>query len=253
MIMRKALGATCAILFAAAAPAVCQPTGTDAGNNLPIATTPPCNDFNIQLAVTTYSNHGDHVDLGRKQRACIYLGNLFSESAVLGSLASSGLSQWRKSNPEFGLGAEGYAKRVGTKYTEGMTKATAEYLSAWVFRENPKPPTSRCSSWHRAFCAAGSMVVGQNSSGQYRPIFSKVLGAAADGFIGTEWYADDSWKAVVRRSGVSLATSLAYAEIAEFEPDIFRWLGKLFSTKGKSGDGGPPVPGNVAPSAGAVK
>jgi len=230
---------------------LCQPAKTEPGQSIPVATqTPPCNDFNIQKSVTNFSS-GEY--LSPKQRACIYASNLFTPSAIFGSLASAGLSQLRNSNPEFGQGMLGYSKRAGPKYAEGMAKATGEYVSAWVFRENPKPPTSQCSSWHRVFCAAGSLVVKRNSSGELRPVFSKVLGAASDGFVGTEWYADDSWKVAVRRSGVSFATSLVYREFAEFQPEIFRTVGKLFSTKGKSGDGGPSAAPPADKTTGDVK
>jgi hypothetical protein len=184
---------------------------------------PLCNDYKIK---------NDAV-LGSRQRACIWVGNLFSQGAVFGAAVSSAYGQWTDDEPSWGQGAGGYARRYSARYAQGVSKATAEYLVAWADREDPRSKPSGCLAFKRVLCVARSLVAQPlpNQAG-FRPVFSKLAGAAANGFIGMTFYPDSGTvNESLRRSATSLGSSLLTVEIAEFEPEIFRWIGKRFSPK----------------------
>ena len=72
--------------------------------------------------------------------------------------------------------------RVFTPHaTQGLTKATGQYLSAWALREDPRRKPANCLAWKRALCAARSMFAQPKEGGGFRPAFSTVAGAAAGG------------------------------------------------------------------------
>ncbi len=197
----------------------------------PAITIPACNDYRLK---------NDHPLLA-KQRACIWAGNLVTPGAIFGAAFSSAYGQITKDDPGWGQGVAGYARRFGGRYAQGVTKATAEYLSSWAFREDPRPTRSACLSWKRIFCAAESLVAQPSPSGGTRPVFSKVIGAFAGGFIGMTYYPQSGTvNQSLRRSGTSLATSLLSVEIYEFQPEIFGWLGAKFSPKSTPAQAGAP-------------
>jgi len=188
-----------------------------------VINTPPCNDYNIK---------NDPV-LTAKQRTCIWAGNLLTSGSVFGAAVSSAYGQLTDDEPSWGQGAAGFAKRYGARYAQGVSKATGQYLTALAFREDPRRKPSNCIAWKRAVCAARSVFAQPKESGDgYRPVFSYLAGAAASGFVGIGFYPDSGTVNLsVRRTGTSLASSLLSVEIAEFQPDLLRFLGKRFSPK----------------------
>jgi hypothetical protein len=189
-----------------------------------VINTPPCNDYNIK---------NDRL-LTAKQRTCIWAGNLLTPGSVFGAAVSSAYGQLTDDEPSWGQGTAGFAKRYGARYAQGMSKATGQYLTALALHEDPRRKPSNCISLKRAVCAARSLVAqpkdGPGSA--YRPVFSYLAGAAASGFVGIGFYPDSGTVNLsVRRTGTSLASSLLSVEIAEFQPDLLRFLGKRFSPK----------------------
>jgi hypothetical protein len=188
-----------------------------------------CNDYILQYQIAP---------LTPKQKACLYLGNLFSPTALFGATVSSMYAQFTNDEPSWGQGTRGYAERFAARYVQGMSKATGEYLTGLALREDLRPVRSTCRSWRRIWCAAETLVVAR-TAGTPRPLFSHVAGAFADGFVGMGFYdRDATWGQSLKRTGTSLASSLGYIEFYEFEPDIFGWLNKRFSPKGAAGQAG---------------
>jgi hypothetical protein len=207
----------------AAGAAMAQDAAPETPGTLPPATQiSACNDYIIQYQT---------VSLTPTQRACLYLNNLFSPTAVFGAAFSSIYAQATNDEPSWGQGSEGYAKRFGARYVQGMSKATGEYLTGLVHGEDLRPTRSTCKSWRRIWCAAETLVVANTSTGRH-PVFAHVAGAFADGFVGMGFYSQDpTWGQSLKRTGTSLASSLGYIEFYEFEPQIFGWLTKRFSPK----------------------
>jgi hypothetical protein len=183
-----------------------------------------CNDYRI----------ANDQPLHKKQRACIYASNLLTTSAVLGAGFGAGWAQLMKNDPvQWGRGPEGFAKSYGTRYASGIAKASAEYFTAWGRHEDPRPRRSSSPNPRdRILDAAASLFL---DTGQSQPRFAvhTLAGALASGFSGMAYYpaGDNSVGSALKRSGMSLGGSLIYAELWEFEPDLFRLVRKWFTPK----------------------
>jgi len=185
-----------------------------------------CNDYLI--------NNND--PLSGVQRACIYKSNLLTSSGVFGAGIGAGWAQIMKNDPaQWGRGPQGYTRSYGTRYAAGMSKATAEYLTALAFREDPRPRRSKSPFWFDRIADAALSMFLDTGQAYPRPAFHHVAGALASGFTGMAFYpsSNNTFGSALKRSGMSFGGSLAYAELYEFEPDIFRILGKRFSPKSK--------------------
>ena len=185
---------------------------------------PVCNDYRLQY----------DYPLQPKQRACIYASNLLSVSAVFGAgLGAGGAQVFKTDPPQWGRGPQGYAISYGTRYAAGMAKATGEYLAAFAFHEDPRPRHSGATNaLDRILYAAGTLFV-DNRGCRTLPATHTVLGALSSGFSGMAFYPNgqNTVTDALKRSAMSLGGSAAYAEFFEFEPDVFRVLGKWFSPK----------------------
>ena len=185
-----------------------------------------CNDYRI----------ANDQPLSSKQRACIYASNLVTTSGVLGAGFGAAWAQLMKTDPpDWGHGPEGYAKSYGTRYSAGIAKATSEYLTALARGEDPRPRRSTSpNKMDRVLDAMFGLFV---DTGQSEPRFAvhTLAGAMASGFSGMAYYpaGSNTVGAALKRSGMSLAGSLAYAELWEFEPDLFGLVRKWFTPKVK--------------------
>jgi hypothetical protein len=200
----------------------------------PVIDTPPCNAYHIANDET----------LSAKQRTCIWGGNLLTPGAVFGAAVSSAYGILTDDEPSWGQGSAGFARRYAARYTQGVTKDTGQYLTALLLHEDPRRKPSNCISWKRTVCAARSLFAQPKADGSgYRPVFQYLAGAAAGGFVGISFYPDSGTvNESLRRSGTSLASSLLSVEITEFEPDILRIVGRMFSPKSTARQAGASSP-----------
>lgn len=194
---------------------------------VPIKPAPPvpaCNEYRLR-----YDQR-----LSPTQRTCIYASHLLTPSAIFGAAFASGYAQLlRNDPPEWGHDPLGYGRSFGTRYAQGMTKATGEFLSALITKEDPRRQRSKKTNFFGRIWYAGTSLVVDRHSAAPRLAAATVIGAFSSGFVGMAWYPtpEDTVRRSLRRSGASLAGSLIYAELYEFEPDIFKVIGKWFSPK----------------------
>jgi hypothetical protein len=192
---------------------------------------PPCNSFTMQEAER----------LTWHQKFCYFSENrVLTGSAVFGSLFFSGVAQIRNDPKEWNQGVEGYAKRVGTRYAQGLAKSTAEFLAGALNREDPRssPPatpgkaSNKPESFtlkHRVGSALLRTVWTRRYNGTHGIAFSKIAGALTSGFIGNAWYPDRlrTPGQAFARSGSAMGGYVMSSLFSEFQPDVFGMVKKL--------------------------
>jgi hypothetical protein len=102
----------------------------------------------------------------------------------------SGISQAENSEPGYGQGAEGYAKRYGSAFADGTIE---NFMVAAVFpsllHQDPRFfQTSEGSFVHRADYAVSRIFITRTDSGRRQFNFSEILGSALSATISTNTY-----------------------------------------------------------------
>lgn len=102
----------------------------------------------------------------------------------------SGISQWEDSEPGFGQGAEGYAKRFGAAFADGTIENffTGAIFPA-VLHEDPRYfELGHGSFMHRTFYAMSRNLITRTDSGKNQFNFSEVVGGAVSAAVSTYSY-----------------------------------------------------------------
>jgi hypothetical protein len=111
-----------------------------------------------------------------------------------GTAIAAGIQQARNHYPEFGQGAEGYAKRFGAQYANRVTDIVVErVVMQAIFRQDPRyfyKGTGSIPS--RALYAIGTAFVRKGDNGHWQPDYTDVLGGLAAGEISTLYYPSSS-------------------------------------------------------------
>jgi len=139
----------------------------------------------------------------------------------------SGLGQLNNSNPSFGQGLQGYAKRFGTTYGDfAIENMTTEGIFPSLLHQDPRYFRRREGSGRsRLVYAVSRLFITRSDSGTRQFNFSEVGGAAASIAISNAYYPDS--RAVgdnVSRFAVQLGWDAASNVLKEFWPDLKRKL-----------------------------
>lgn len=213
---------------------------TLASAQLPTESDPPkphCDSYSMQtLPRDGFSIH---------QRICYWGGQLFTGSALFGAGFFGAISEWRHSPPEWPQGAQGFGEQMGTRYAQGMTKATAAFIVSTITREDPRilPPSPSAIFSKNFGCRPSPTFKGRlgqslvrtvwdgcRSNLLQRPRFSFVLGSFASGFVSLAWAppSQNNISSALKTSGSGFGGYEADSVFTEFEPNIFGLLGMLF-------------------------
>src|SRR5215471_6658546 len=146
---------------------------------LPEPRPPDCNNYIMQNTPV----------FNAKQRACHYVSNIISPSGTFGSAFFAGIAQWRDDPPEWGQGMQGFGRRFGTRYAQGIAKSTGEFVFGEVFREDPRMlPSTKAGFWGRSLHALVNPLVVEVPKKRFA--VSRLAGALSSGFAGRAWYPD---------------------------------------------------------------
>lgn len=141
----------------------------------------------------------------------------------------AGIGQATNSEPAFGQGATGYAKRYGAAFGDGILEnfmVGAVLPSA--FHQDPRfYQTSKGSAWHRLGYAMSRVVVTFSDSGKQEFNYSEVLGSSMTATIATySWHPRD--ERTISNIATVWGTQIGYDTLSyvtrEFWPDLRRWL-----------------------------
>jgi hypothetical protein len=143
----------------------------------------------------------------------------------------AGISQAQDSEPGYGQGAEGYAKRYGAAFADGtienfMTSA----VMASLFRQDPRfYQLSEGGFVHRATYAVSRIVITRSDSGHRQFNFSEILGSATAATISTYSYHPREDRNIGNTASVwgsMIGYDTLTIVVKEFWPDIRRKLQK---------------------------
>lgn len=148
--------------------------------------------------------------------------------------AEAGVNQARNSPPEYGQGAEGFGKRYGAGFADGLTAGlfvTGVYPS--LLRQDPRYYRLGDGGFsHRMGYAVSRILVTRQDSGSKAFNFSEVLGSFTSSAIGVTYYprSERDFSDVAERAGIQFAFDAGFNVVKEFYPEIER---KIFGRKRK--------------------
>jgi hypothetical protein len=138
----------------------------------------------------TIENAGKIPPLTSGQKFKVVARGLFDpfEFVLIGFVA--GLGQASDSNPSYGQGAQGYAKRYGTAYADNLIEnfmASAVFPS--VLHQDPRYyQLGDGGFWKRSAHAVSRVIITRSDSGETQVNYSELLGGATAGAISTYTY-----------------------------------------------------------------
>jgi hypothetical protein len=149
--------------------------------------------------------------------------------------AEAGINQASNSPREYGQGAEGFGKRYGAEFADGLTNSiftTGVYPS--LLRQDPRYYRRGSGAFfNRAVYAASRVLVTRQDSQRQAFNFSEILGNLTSASIAITYYpaSQRDFSDVGQRAGVQLGFDAGFNLLKEFYPDIQR---KFFDRKSKS-------------------
>jgi len=139
--------------------------------------------------------------------------------------ALAGISQAENSEPAYGQGATGYAKRYGTAFADGtIENFMAGAVIPTVLRQDPRfYQSGKGTFFRRSSYAVSRLFVTGSDRGTKQPNLSEIFGAGIAAMVGTFTYhprnernfsnASSVWGTQIGYDGITL-------ELKEFWPDI---------------------------------
>lgn len=162
-------------------------------------------------------------------RFVIYRHSVLRPWTVLGPALGASVGQWENEPPQWGLGTDGYARRLASGMGRHFIAETIRFAAAAADGEDPRYRRSEETGvWGRARHAIVETFTSQTSSGTRIPAFSRFAGTYGAAFVSNLWYPDSrattGW--ALRRGSTALGSSLGFHLIEEFMPrKYFKALG----------------------------
>lgn len=166
---------------------------------------------------------------GQKFRLAAQYLNLYTLAFVA---AEAGVNQARNTPSEYGQGAEGFGKRYGAGFADGLTDGlfvTGLYPS--LLRQDPRYYRLGDGGFsHRMGYAVSRILVTRQDSGRKAFNFSEVLGSFSSSALAMTYYprSQRNFSDVAERAGVQFAFDAGFNFLKEFYPEIER---KIFRRK----------------------
>ena len=143
----------------------------------------------------------------------------------------AGISQAQNSEPGFGQGAQGYAKRYGAAFADGtIENFMASAVLPALLKQDPRFfQSGRGGFWHRTGYAVSRLIITRTDSGHDQFNYSEVFGSAIAAGISTYSYHPGADR-TIRNTASVWGTQVGYdgltLVVKEFWPDIRRKLKK---------------------------
>jgi hypothetical protein len=195
-----------------------------------VAPAPDKRIFGVLPNYRTAEDTGVYEPITPKQKFRIALKDSFDWPNYLVSAAFAGMYQLENSNPSFGQGMEGYAKRYATSYADQVIGNTmTEGLFPTILHEDPRyfrHPSG--SVKYRIFYAATRIFVTRTDRGGTRFNYSEVVGNSVAAAISNLYFPDSrNVSDNVQKLAIQLGADSFSNVLKEFWPDIKRkWFKK---------------------------
>lgn len=177
--------------------------------------------LHAQVPTPTYT------PLGVEDKLKVHVKRVIQPSNFLKSAAGGGIQHLRNTPREWGQGAEGYGKRVGSSLAFGASKNMVQFALDSTLHEDPRYfPTGKQGVKQRAIYAALQAVRCRTDSGRTRFAYSRVGSALSAGFISNVWEPDRvaTVPQAFVRGAESIGLDAASDIVKEFWPDIKKRL-----------------------------
>jgi len=178
---------------------------------------------------------GEYHPITPKQKMIIAAKDSFDYPLVALAAAYAGLYQLEDSHHQFGQGAEGYFKRLGTSYTDQVVgNMFTEGLLPIAFHEDPRYfRLGEGAKWHRTGYALSRILVTRTDAGGKSFNYAEVVGNGAATLVGWSYYTDTRNPAdFFQAFGTQLATDAISQVLKEFWPDVKR---RYFKHRNRAG------------------
>jgi hypothetical protein len=204
------------------------PTAPAEASQQPGSIDPPPVDkrvFGVLPNYRTANLTADYHPITPKQKMTIALKDSFDYPLFFLGAAYAVVYQLDDAHPQFGQGAKGYLKRLGTSYTDQVLgNMFTEGLLPIAFHEDPRYfRLNEGTTRHRAAYALSRIFITRTDSGAKTFNFAEVLGNGTSTLVGWSYYTDtrnpeDYFEAF----GTQLATDAISQVLKEFWPDVKR-------------------------------
>jgi hypothetical protein len=186
-----------------------------------------------QLPPTFHCGDRDDLPMSHKDKACYWWTNSFNAEMIFGAAFNTALDPIfnGSTNKYWGQGAEGFARRFGTRVTQSMAKGSGQALVGALFKEDRRFYVSRKQGfWPRFGFALTHTVIVKNDNGREQLSAGRIAGAFSSGFVGMAWTPEpiNTTQAALVRSGTAMGGVLAGSVWKEFQPDVMKLASNLF-------------------------
>ncbi|MGB9403080.1 MAG: hypothetical protein WCA98_06050, partial [Candidatus Acidiferrales bacterium] len=143
----------------------------------------------------------------------------------------AGLSQAENSEPGYGQGAQGYAKRYGAAFADGTIEnfMVGAVVPALIHQDPRYFQLGKGGFWHRTGYAVSRIFITRTDSGGSQFNFSEIFGSAVSAGISTYSYHPSSDRTLSNTAsvwGTQVGWDTVTIVIKEFWPDIRRKFSK---------------------------
>jgi hypothetical protein len=220
-------------------PAAAETTAVSPENIAPVGHTPLPGEpgstqdkriFGVLPNYRTADGTSPFMPITTKQKFTIATKDTFDYPSYVLAAAFSGLSQLDNSNPEFGQGLKGYAKRYGSAVADqDIGNFMTEAIFPTLLHEDPRYFRKvRGSVKGRLGYALLRVMITRTDSGGSRFNFSEWLGNGTVAAIGNAYYPNERGLSyTLQRTGTQVGTDAISDVLKEFWPDIKKkWFHK---------------------------
>jgi len=166
------------------------------------------------------------LDAGEKFR--LFASNTLEPLTFLVAGFDAGLDQAQNTDPQFGQGAAGYAKRFGADYAdEASNNFFGTFFYPAIFREDPRYyRLAHASGGKRLLHAVEHTFVAHSDSGERIFNFSEWLGSASSVALSNLYHPGNrrGFGPAARNTAIFVSLDMGFDVLREFLPDISRKL-----------------------------
>lgn len=164
-----------------------------------------------------------YVPITQSERARHYVKSMFSIESFARSAVGAGIRQWTNTPPEWGQGADGYARRFAHSFGENMVRQTITYgISSAIDEDNRYFRSERHGFGPRTMYAVESTFLARRSDGTRRVSYSRIIGLVATAFISRTWQPPSLRGPghAMGSLGTAVGSEVGFDVAREFLPDL---------------------------------
>ena len=177
----------------------------------------------------TVANEGKYPPLSVGQKFAVVARSSFDYVEYPWYAFLAGISQAENSEPGYGQGAQGYAKRFGAAFADGTIEnfMTSAVLPSVLHQDPRYYQLGKGGFWHRTKYAVTRLFITRSDSGTHVFNFSEVFGSGSAAAISTYSYhpsADRNFSNTASVWGTEVGYDGLTFVVKEFWPDVKRKL-----------------------------